>query len=236
MSTHEYSGTPIEKQLPVYVYEAPVRLWHWVMATCMLFLIATGYLIGSPLPSVEGEASDHFLFGYIRFVHFAAAYIFTVFFLLRIYWAIVGNQYARDIFLVPVAMLNPAWWKGIVNRAAYYLFLKRSDRDYIGHNPMAEIAMFFMYILGTIFMICTGFAMYGEGLGRDSWAFAMFSSWVIPLLGQSQDVHTWHHVGMWYLIVFAIIHIYMVIREDVFGRVTMFSTMVNGWRSLKIKR
>jgi Ni/Fe-hydrogenase 1 B-type cytochrome subunit len=57
----------------VYVYEAPVRLWHWVMAVAMLVLMATGYLIGSPLPSVEGEASEHFLLGYIRFAHFSAA-------------------------------------------------------------------------------------------------------------------------------------------------------------------
>ena len=26
---------PVE---PVYVYEAPVRLWHWVMAPCMVVL------------------------------------------------------------------------------------------------------------------------------------------------------------------------------------------------------
>jgi Ni/Fe-hydrogenase 1 B-type cytochrome subunit len=237
MSTQEYSGPPIEKQLPVYVYEAPVRLWHWVMAIAMFVLMGTGYLIGSPLPSVEGEASEHFLFGYIRFTHFAAGYVFALFFLLRVYWAIVGNRYARDIFLVPLAMLNGAWWNGILERVKYYLFLKPMDRDYIGHNPLAEIAMFFMYILGSIFMICTGFSMYGEGLGQESWAFRMFSSWVIPLLGNNtQNVHTWHHFGMWYLIVFAMVHIYMVIREEVFGKVTMFSTMVNGWRSVKLRR
>ncbi len=75
--------------------------------------------------------------------------------------------------------------------------------------------MFFMYVLGTIFMICTGFAMYGEGLGMQSWAFTAFSSWVLPLLGYSQNVHTLHHLGMWYLLVFTIVHLYMVVREDI---------------------
>ena len=38
----------------VYVYEAPVRLWHWVNAFAILALAITGYLIASPLPSFTG--------------------------------------------------------------------------------------------------------------------------------------------------------------------------------------
>ena len=59
----------------VYVYEAPVRLWHWVNALAILTLAGTGFLIGSPPPAVGGEASSSFLFGWIRFIHFAAGYI-----------------------------------------------------------------------------------------------------------------------------------------------------------------
>ena len=36
----------------VYVYQAPVRLWHWVNAFSILVLGITGYLIGSPPPAV----------------------------------------------------------------------------------------------------------------------------------------------------------------------------------------
>ena len=28
-----------------YVFEAPVRLWHWLTVGCMLVLMVTGYLI-----------------------------------------------------------------------------------------------------------------------------------------------------------------------------------------------
>ena len=31
-------------------------------------------------------------------------------------------------------------------------------------------AMFFMYVLGTVFMIVTGFALYGEGTGMGTLA------------------------------------------------------------------
>ena len=37
-------------KLPAYVWEVPVRIWHWVMALCLVVLWTTGYLIGSPLP------------------------------------------------------------------------------------------------------------------------------------------------------------------------------------------
>jgi Ni/Fe-hydrogenase 1 B-type cytochrome subunit len=218
---------------PVYVWEAPVRLWHWVMAACMVVLAATGYFIGSPLPSIGGEASEHFLFGYIRFAHFAAAYVFAIFFALRVVWIFVGNRFAREIFTVPVKMLDVAYWRGLIHQALYYLFLKREGVVTQGHNPLALSAMFFMYVLGTIFMICTGFALYGEGLGMESWAFRAFTSWVMPLLGYSQNVHTLHHLGMWYLLLFTLMHVYIVIREDVFSGETVISTMVNGWRVAK---
>nr|WP_245391524.1 cytochrome b/b6 domain-containing protein [Thioflexithrix psekupsensis] len=92
------SKQKFEKVQAVYVYEAPLRLWHWVNALAIVVLAVTGYLIAHPLPSVPGEASEQFLMGYIRFAHFAAGYIFAIGFLGRIYWAIVGNSHARQLF------------------------------------------------------------------------------------------------------------------------------------------
>lgn len=223
-------STAASKLFPVYVWQVPVRVWHWVMATCMVVLGVTGYLIGTPPGSVGGEASEHFVFGYIRFAHFSAALIFVVMFVLRLVWVFVGNKYAREIFTVPVKMLDPEWWRGLIDQTLYYLFIKSRARPWQGHNPLAMAAMFFMYVLGTVFMICTGLALYGEGLGMQSWAFVAFTSWVMPLFGYSQNVHTLHHLGMWYLIVFTIAHLYMVVREDICSGETVISTMINGWR------
>ena len=223
-------STTRSKILPTYVWEVPVRVWHWVMAVCMVVLGITGYLIGTPLPSIGGEASEHYMLGYIRFAHFAAAYLFAVMFVLRAIWAFMGNRYSREIFLVPLKMFNPAWWSGFIKQTMHYLFLRREVQPWLGHNPLAMSAMFFMYVLGTVFMICTGFAMYGEDLGMNSWAYKAFSSWVMPLFGDSQNVHTLHHLGMWYLIVFTIAHLYMVVREDICSGETVISTMINGWR------
>lgn len=90
-----------------YIYEAPVRLWHWITALSIVVLAVTGYFIGRPLPSIQGEATFMFWMGWIRLIHFTTAYIFTVALLFRIYWACVGNEYAREMFLVPFSGAAP---------------------------------------------------------------------------------------------------------------------------------
>jgi len=223
--------TGVEK---VYVYEAPVRLWHWINMFAILVLGVTGYFIGNPLPTMSGEASDHYLMGTIRFIHFVAAYIFAIGFLARIYWAFVGNEHARELFYVPV--WKASWWQGFIDELKWYAFLKKEPAKHEGHNPMAQFAMFFMFVLGSILMIVTGFALYGEGTGPGTWAFEIFSSWVIPLFGQSQDVHSWHRLGLWIIVVFVIAHVYVAVREDIVSRQSMVSTMISGWRYFKDKR
>jgi len=53
------------------------------------------------------------------------------------------------------------------------------------------------------------------------------------LLGGSQMVRTIHHLAMWYLVLFAAIHVYMVFREDIMSGETVISTMINGIRMFK---
>ncbi|MGO4869370.1 MAG: Ni/Fe-hydrogenase, b-type cytochrome subunit [Roseiarcus sp.] len=217
----------------VYVYEAPVRLWHWVNALAVLTLIVSGYLIGSPLPSVGGEASDHFVMGYIRFTHFAAGQIFAVGFLLRMYWALAGNEHARQLFYVP--FWRARYWREALYELAWYLFLVKEPKKYVGHNPLANLAMFVMFTLLTLFMICTGFALYSQGEGIDSWQAKLFG-WVFAIWPNGQQVHTLHHLGMWAMVVFIIIHVYAAIREDIMSRQTMLSAIVFGDRHFRDDR
>lgn len=229
MST-DTAHTP-HREEAVYVYEAPVRLWHWVNAFAILTLAVTGYLIGSPLPSVPGEASNSFLFGWIRYLHFAAGYILVIGFLFRAYWAIVGNTHAKQIFLPPV--WKRSFWDELLHEVKWYAMIVKEPLKYSGHNPLATLVMHVMFVWGIIFMIVTGLALYGEGAGMGSWQYTLFTSWVVPLFGQSQDVHTWHHLGMWVIICFAIIHIYAAVREDIMSRQSIISSMFSGWRTFR---
>ncbi len=215
----------------VYVYEAPVRVWHWINALSLVVLAVTGYFIAAPLPTQPGEASANYLMGYIRFAHFAAGYLFLVGLAGRLYWAFVGNHHARELFTLPV--FNRVYWREVITMLKWYAFIIPRPSRYVGHNPLARAAMFFGFLFLSLFMIVTGFALYGEGTQPGSWAHTMFTSWVIPLFGQSQDVHTWHHLGLWGMVIFVILHVYAAIREDIMGRQSMVSTMISGYRTFK---
>ncbi|KRP93827.1 Ni/Fe hydrogenase 1 b-type cytochrome subunit [Bradyrhizobium yuanmingense] len=208
-----------------YVY-APVRLWHWVNAAAILVLSSTGYLIGTGTPKMSGEASSNFLFGYIRFAHFTAGYVLSVGFLLRIYWALMGNAHAMQIFYVP--LWRACFWREVYHEIHRYAFLTGNPERGLVHNRLAQLAMFFMFTQTITFLVVTGFALYGQGAGTDSWQYKAFG-WVFSIWRNSHDVHTWHHLGLWVIVMFALVHIYAVIREDVMSH-RSFSSTVSGER------
>ncbi len=235
MEIEKYSGRvlpgPVEN---IYVYQAPVRLWHWITVAMMLPLMVTGYFIGSPPPAmhVGADATFFYTFGWIRIIHFSCAMIFTVAFLMRIYWAFVGNHHSRDIFRPPIWRLN--WWKGLWDQTLYYLFLKKESPSWVGHNPLAQIAMFVLFVVGTVVIILTGFGLYAQQWGWGTGWMNLFG-WTQVLLGEPQAVRTLHHLMMWYLILFAMVHIYMVFREDIMTKESVIGTMVDGIRMFKTK-
>jgi Ni/Fe-hydrogenase 1 B-type cytochrome subunit len=94
----------------VYVWQLPVRFYHWMNALCIVILAATGYLIGRPIAIViSSEASFSYWFGTVRFVHFVAAFIFFFNFVFRLYWGFVGNKYSRWTYCKSNASLLNQW-------------------------------------------------------------------------------------------------------------------------------
>jgi Ni/Fe-hydrogenase 1 B-type cytochrome subunit len=97
------------------------------------------------------------------------------------------------------------------------------------------MAMWLFNVALVLFMIFTGFALYGEGLGEGSWADRWFG-WVIPALDGSMETKMWHLLGMWVMLVFVVVHIYMAIRADIMDRESSVSTIMGGWRMFKDDR
>jgi Ni/Fe-hydrogenase 1 B-type cytochrome subunit len=214
----------------VYVYGAAVRLSHWVTAFCICALVPTGYLIGAPLPSIGGEAVNSFWMGWIRTVHFSVAMVMIAMFVMRVYAAVVGNRYSRTIFYIP--FWSGAWWKGVWDQSSYYLFLREHPEHWTGHNPLAQLAMVGNYMVALVLLIVTGLGLYAQGYGWGTpWMNAF--GWVTTLFGTPQAVRTVHHYAMWYMILFVIIHFYMVIREDIMSGETVFGVMGSGIRMFK---
>ena len=219
-----------QKQDAVYVYEAPVRIWHWINAACIMVLFGTGYLIGSPPGTGSGEPSAHFFFGWIRFFHFAAGQLLVVGMAFRFYWSFVGNDHSRQIFRPPFR--SREFWDGVLHEIRWYAMIEAEPRKYSGHNPLAVLTMHIMFVWGIVFMGITGLALYGEGEGAG-----IIHWWITkPVLwwfNNSQEVHTLHHLGMWAIVIFAMVHIYVAVREDIMSRQSIMSSMFSGWRSFR---
>ena len=129
----------------IYVWQTPVRVFHWINAICVFVLIATGLMIGSPIAiEYSSEAYQQYWFGYVRFIHFTAAYLFMLNSLFRLYWGFVGNRYGRWKRFIPYRKEN---WKEIwdVFRADVMQTQLHGDVS-IGHNILAGSIYFLTMI------------------------------------------------------------------------------------------
>lgn len=214
-----------------YVYGLPVRLWHWSMALAITVLVITGYIIGNPWHSITGDPTFLFYMGYTLLAHYIAAYVVIVGFLGRVFYAFIGNSHSREIFIIPV--WRAAWWKDLWADIRWYLFIDKTPRVHMGHNPLAQLGMsgFMVFLL---LMMATGFGMYQEVSNPFFLApFRLVVDFAYTYLnGNTIDLHNWHRLGMKLVIAFVMVHLYMVWREEIMGKTTLISTMVSGFRQI----
>ncbi|UCH09548.1 MAG: Ni/Fe-hydrogenase, b-type cytochrome subunit [Fidelibacterota bacterium] len=211
-----------------YVWRLPVRIYHWVNAACITVLFLTGLYIAAPLMSPPvGEATWYHRTAWIRMIHFSTAFIFIANFLFRLYWALFGkDNYARFAGFTP---WKPVWWgQPFKDQLASYLFLKKEEPNYCGHNPVAALTHFLFVFCGSIFMIFTGLAMYGEN-NPGGFIDATFG-WVVLLFGSSFSMHTMHHLVAWVFPVYLVLHLYAVVRHDVVDRSSVTSSIITGYK------
>lgn len=210
---------------PIYVWELPVRIYHWLNVALILILFLTGLYIGMPFTIGSGEAYNRFLMGKMRYWHAIAAWVFIGNLLFRFYWAFAGNEYAK---------FKP-WRKGFfadgLETVKYYLFLKKEHTVHVGHNVLAQLTYFFIMWIGSIFIIITGLALQGEQ-HPGSFQENYFGSYLIPMFGGSFQVRSYHHLTAWAFAVFVIGHLYLSIRQDLLDDDGTVSSIITGYKFL----
>jgi len=211
-----------------YVWQLPVRLYHWINALCIVVLVITGYIIGNP-PAIQSatEASFSYWFGTVRFIHFVTAFVFFFNFLFRTYWGFVGNKYASWKNFIPYTKRH---WKEIweVLRVDI-LQVKCKPAHTLGHNSLAAFTYFIMF-LAFLLQSLTGFGLYAAM--STSW-FPQLFAWIVPLLGGDLAARMVHHALMWFFIVFAMIHVYLVFYHDYIERNGVTSSIIGGWKFIE---
>ncbi len=187
-------------RIRIYTWEFPVRFTHWMNFLALCFLSVTGYYIAYPF--IQAVSPQQYIMGWMRFLHFVAGYILLMSMIIRIYWMFVGNRYANWRVFVPVTRQQ---WRDMVGCSKFYLFITRKPPYCVGHSALAAVTYLVVFLM-FLFEILTGFALYAQG---DRGFFTMLLGGWLSSVMHIQTIRFWHHLFMYFLWVFAIVHIYI---------------------------
>ena len=123
------------------VWDAPTRWFHWINVLCIIGLIAIGVVILNA--KVLGLTNDGKVT--LKVVHVWIGYCFVVNLLWRFIWAFIGNRYARWRQMIPG---GAGYWRSL---GSYFTSLASGrSQQFLGHNPLARISVFVLFLLLTI--------------------------------------------------------------------------------------
>jgi Ni/Fe-hydrogenase 1 B-type cytochrome subunit len=207
----------------VYVWEAPMRATHWVNFAVIGTLSFTGLYMGNPfLRTPEGEV---FYMATARFTHFLAAYVLTVSWLTRLYWAFAGNGYSRlGVFFFYNRERRKEMWEDL----KFYLFIGRRHPTAVGHTPLGSLAYLFVFLI-LLGQIITGFSLYAQS---HYGLFATLMGGWLPAFVALPTIRLIHHSLMWLLIWFVIMHIYMAWLNDRSNKDFCISSIFTGYKGV----
>ena len=219
----------------VYVWELPVRIFHWINVLCITVLAITGFIIADPPAILSGaEASESYWFGTVRFIHFGTAYIFFFNMLFRIYWAFVGNRFANWKSFLP---LSQKMRRNILHVLKVDILLQHDKTNdvrniSVGHNAVAAISYVGLFVVAVV-QVITGFGLYAPMSG---WWLADLFNWVVPLFGGDFMVRTIHHIATWVFIFFTLVLVYLVFYHDWLEGRGEVSSMFGGYKFVQEDR
>jgi Ni/Fe-hydrogenase 1 B-type cytochrome subunit len=199
---------PIGPAVALYVWQYPLRLFHWGLVISIGVLSFTGYYIHDPF--IVGQANRPFLMGWFRFVHEAFGMIFIALFALRLYLFFQGNRWEHWSQYVP---LRAAQFKEMLEVMKFYGFMRPTPISKIGHNAMAAFSYLGIYAL-VLVEIVTGLVMFNWL--RHSAILGPLVGW-IPRLVSLPNLRLIHFFLLFVFISFGIFHVHLcmlISREE----------------------
>ena len=219
-----------ERYERIYVWQRPIRLFHWTAVASLIALFTTGWLIAFPIFTATGESYDVFVMARVRQIHFIAGFVFAVAYFWRATWFFLGNQYARSGFPF---VWRPSWWRDLTQQALAYVRFE-FGKPHPGHNSLGGLS-YTIFVIGLgLFQIVTGFALYSES--NPGGFLDGLTGWAIPLLGGSARTHMWHHLASWGFVVFAILHVYIVMLDARQYRNGLLISMITGFKFRRVRK
>jgi Ni/Fe-hydrogenase 1 B-type cytochrome subunit len=202
-------GTLVDSRHPVknigptvglYVWQYPLRLFHWGMVLSLVALSFSGYYIHDPF--IVGQVRYPFLMAWFRFAHELFGMILIALFILRIALFFQGNRWVGWRQYIP---LRSSQFKEMLNVMKFYGFINPHPVSKIGHNAMAAFSYIGIYSLFLV-EIVTGLALYNRLLHN---AFLGFLVGWVPGVISVQNLRLIHFFLMFVFIAFGIFHVHL---------------------------
>lgn len=208
-----------------YVWELPIRIFHWVNAITGTLLFLTGLYFMMPFLGSASEHADGYLMGWMRITHFFAAILFTLNLIYRLYWTFKGNEYAKS------NPLTKRFWKDVWRFIKYYLFIGKIEEEHVGHNALAQLTYWIFVGIGSVLMILTGYYLLFEP--QLNTTLGSLFAWVPKVFGgTSYDVRSWHNIVAWLIVLFSFLHVYMASRDSVLSKNNTLTSIFTGYKKV----
>ena len=207
-----------DERVRLYVWQVPVRLTHWLTAGCIVVLSLTGGYIADPFLIAPGGG----VMTTIRLIHILAAFTFLVSGLLRTWWLLAGNRFARWSAFIPTSRYQAM---ELFRQAGFYGFIRKEIPKVLGHNQLAAtayVALFALLLVETV----TGFAL--DGLMGSEPGATLFG-WLRELMGP-QLLRLIHHLAMWAILAIALFHVYSCVLVDHIEKNGLMSSIFSGYK------
>ena len=200
-----------------HAWSVLLRLFHWCFALSIVVLVTTGFYIHFPWTNTMIEGSSTFPVATMRYIHFIAAFVFTGALLARLFLLLFGNRQERFLDFLPITPRNI---KNLFATIKYYLYIDNNEDQRLGHNSMAGIVYFVTFIVAGLQIMSGFYMLYPESTAWQTWGLRLF--------GTQQQGRLFHYLFMWYFILFAATHVYIVIWNDIRSKEGLISSIFNG--------
>ncbi len=212
---------PETELVRTYVWEEPVRIAHWLIFFALVSLSFTGLYIHRPFLLPSGRPL--FLMATMRFIHVVSGFVLIGAFALRVYWFFKGNFWSRWSAYIPIRRQQ---WQGMGDMLEFYLFLRFDPGRRVGHNPLAALTYFIIYLL--IFVeILTGLALYSRVVGNS--VLNQFIGW-LPQLIDPAYLRLIHYSLTFVFFAFVIFHVYASVLVSMEEENGLLDSIFSGWK------
>jgi Ni/Fe-hydrogenase 1 B-type cytochrome subunit len=206
------------ERVRLYIWQVPVRFTHWLTAACIVTLSLTGGYIADPFLIPPGGN----VMSTIRLIHIVTALVFLLSGVVRTWWLLAGNRFARWSAFIPTSRFQAAEF---FRQAGFYGFVRREIPKVLGHNQLAAAAYLVLFALLLVETV-TGFALDGL-MGSEPGATAF--GWLRELAGP-QLLRIVHHLSMWAILAIAVFHVYSCILVDHIEKNGLVSSIITGYK------